>query len=226
MAAPAKSYALVRHNPHTLFDQAQHGETMKQQRIDIRKTCNVVQMAQSFVVQFIQPDDLVLDATAGNGYDTLFLAEQVGDNGLVYAVDCQNDAIEATRKRLNDNSLAHRVSFLHGSHAELHTLLPQQNRLQLSAAMFNLGYLPGSDKTVITTGHTTIHALDTLIDFLAPTAIISIAVYTGHQGGAQEHEMVHNWCAKLPPNEFRSLNLSVLNVARNPPHLYIIYRAC
>ncbi len=39
-----------------------------------------------------------IDATCGNGFDTLFLCRTAGENGHVKAFDIQEQAIERTRK--------------------------------------------------------------------------------------------------------------------------------
>ena len=37
----------------------------------------------------ISEGDIVIDATMGNGYDTKYLAEKVGESGVVYSFDVQ-----------------------------------------------------------------------------------------------------------------------------------------
>jgi Putative rRNA methylase len=48
---------------------------------------------------------------------------------------------------------------------------------------FNLGYLPGVDKTLITMPHTTEMALKASSKLLDSKGLISIIVYAGHPGG-------------------------------------------
>jgi len=53
------------------------------------KLQRVLQYAQQLLKATVEEGDTVVDATAGNGHDTLFLAQLVGDSGQVYAFDVQ-----------------------------------------------------------------------------------------------------------------------------------------
>jgi len=150
-------------------------------------------MMQMWIAEGLQPGDRAVDATAGNGYDTLFLAEQVGAAGHVYAVDLQTAAIESARQRLITAGCHERVTFLHGNHAELMSLLPEDCQRTIAVVMFNLGYLPGSDRELVTTPESTLHALDAALGLLRPGGVLSVVSYWGHPGGAEEGQMVEDW---------------------------------
>ena len=126
---------------------------------------------------------LVVDATAGNGNDTLFLAEHVGENGHVYAFDIQQAALDATAERLGE--LTDRVSLIWDSHDNINQYV---NR-QIGGAVFNLGYLPHSDDlSIVTKPETTIKAIHTILGMLKKGGIICVSVYDGHEGGAKERD--------------------------------------
>jgi len=142
--------------------------------------------------------DLAVDATAGNGHDTLFLARRVGVEGHVYAFDIQPQALEETGRRLQEAGMASRVTLLQAGHEEMERRLPAEVRGHLAAVMFNLGYLPGSDKQRVTTASTTLQALEQAVRLLAPGGLLSVLAYRGHPGGREEAEAVGERLSSLP----------------------------
>jgi predicted methyltransferase len=143
----------------------------------------------------ISPGDLVIDATAGNGYDTLFLAEAVGPSGKVIAIDIQEKAISATRKRLEDAGMGERTTLHHGSHADL---LEMAASGSTSAIIFNLGYLPGGDRSVITRAEETLPALGCAVEALRIGGILAVICYPGHPGGDTEAVAVEDFISSHP----------------------------
>lgn len=143
--------------------------------------------AHRVVAEVVKPGDLVVDATVGNGHDTLFLAQLVGGEGEVIGFDVQAAAIEATRKRLEEAGVAGRVKLLCESHGDL---LQHAGREAVSAVMFNLGYLPGGDHELITEVAETAKAVVQALFSLKSGGVMTIVCYTGHPGGADEAETV------------------------------------
>ncbi len=143
----------------------------------------VTEQAHEAVRGAVHAGDIVIDATAGNGHDTLFLARLVGPEGRVIAFDIQEAALAATRVRLAEGKIAEgSVLLLRESHAGLdrHVTGP------VGAVMFNLGYLPGSDRTCTTTPGETVRALGAAWKALRAEGILSVVCYRGHPGGADE----------------------------------------
>ncbi len=153
---------------------------------------------------------LAIDATAGNGHDTLYLANLVGPTGTVWAFDIQPEALCRTTARLEGQQISvqlrlksgpplpttdvcHRVIAIEADHAEMVLYLPPQIRGRVAAIMFNLGYLPGADKECITTTSSTLTALDAAIMLLAPGGVLTVVVYPGHPGGREEADAVRSW---------------------------------
>lgn len=175
---------------------------------------------------------LAVDATAGNGHDTLFLARCVGEDGLVLACDVQRAALEATRARLEAAGLAGRVRLALEGHEHLARLLaapaPDGSAPDalsgVAAAMFNLGFLPGSDKRVVTRPDTTLAALDGLLPRIAPGGVISLHLYTGHDGGAEEASAVLSRAASLPAAAWSVLQSRVANRERAREYLLLLER--
>lgn len=158
----------------------------------------LTQCAHERVAALLGEGDLAVDATAGNGHDTLFLARGVGGDGHVWAFDIQQQAIDACRTRLSEAGLAERVSLIRDGHQFMPQYLPETARGQIRVVMFNLGYLPGSDKAVTTTAETTLKALDAAAALLSREGLLSVLVYRGHDGGEQEAQAVAEWMRRRP----------------------------
>lgn len=137
----------------------------------------------------------MVDATAGNGHDTLALAQAVGPGGHVWALDRQAVALEATEERLRAHGCREQVTLIQGNHADWAELLPAELEGNLRLAVFNLGYLPGSDHSLTTCAADTLAALDGARRWLAPAGALSLIAYPGHPGGAEETAVVRAWMA-------------------------------
>lgn len=139
--------------------------------------------------EHLQRGDRAIDATAGNGYDTVYLAKRVGMEGHVVAIDLQYSALEATRRQLNYAGLKDRCQLLVGDHAELLA----QIEGEFAAVIFNLGYLPGGDKTIRTGADSTVQALNHCKRLLQSGGLLCVTAYRGHPGGLAEADAVENW---------------------------------
>lgn len=164
---------------------------------------SVLSYAHKLAAERLQPGDAAVDATAGTGADTLFLAKACGRRGQVWAFDIQAEALRLTGERLAkeaDQAELAQVHLLQRSHADMKELLPQAVYGHLGAVMFNLGYLPTeeADHSLITLAETTLAALETAISLLRPRGIVIAVLYPGHPGGDREAEAVQAWAAALP----------------------------
>lgn len=147
---------------------------------------------------------LTIDATAGNGHDSMGLALAVGPRGTVFAIDLQAAAIEATRQRLETAGLLDRCQLLLGDHAEELSALLKRHRGQVRIITFNLGYLPGSDKAIQTTEASTLPALNAAAELLETDGRLLVTAYRGHPGGASEAMAVSEWFAHLKPKQWET----------------------
>ena len=127
-------------------------------------------LAREVLSQAIHAGDSAVDATMGNGHDTLFLAEQVGPAGHVYAFDIQSGAVESTRKLLESHGVLERVTLFCHSHEDLAQLVPSP----VSAAVFNLGWLPGGDHRVTTRCASTEKAVRGALELIRPGGIVTV----------------------------------------------------
>lgn len=159
----------------------------------------LTEQAQALMRDHVTSGDIVIDATAGNGHDTLLLAELVGEAGEVFAFDNQADAIESTRSRLAQVGLERRVILLCHGHEQMAQAIPASLHGTLKAVIFNLGYLPGGDKSHTTQKASTLSALTQAFNLLMPGGMLSIMAYTGHPGGRAEAEAIKQWAAALTP---------------------------
>ena len=163
---------------------------------------NPVSVAHRFVRSVIQSGDLCIDATVGNGHDTCFLCELVGDKGHVLGFDVQSSALQSAQASLVDRRLEGRVTLLNQGHETLGIELAQRALPDLKLVMFNLGYLPGSDKSVVTQTESTLEALNQSLDLLAPAGALSVIAYRGHEGGHDESLAVELWVKDLPASSY------------------------
>ena len=172
-----------------------------------------LEMAHDFLAQVITQEDIVVDATMGNGHDTFFLAKLAKQ---VYAFDIQEQALEKTSQRLQEAGLTNAELILQG-----HETVDQFVR-EVKAAIFNLGYLPSADKSIITQPQTTIEALDKLCHMLVKGGRIAIMIYYGHEGGDIERDAVMDYVSQLPQQEYTAAIYRTLNQINNPPFLVMI----
>ena len=145
----------------------------------------LTERAHEIVRSVVKPGETVVDATAGNGHDTCFLAELVGSEGSVFAFDRQPAAVEQTRQRLAESGLTN-VTLRECDHSKLNAEIPEWRHGTIATVMFNLGYLPGGDKSIITQTGSTIIALRVSLALIRPGGVVTVLAYPGHEGGDEE----------------------------------------
>ena len=178
---------------------------------------NAVQLSHLLLKDKVLPGDRVADATCGNGHDTAFLAGLVGPAGRVWAFDVQEEAVAATRLLLDGEGLSDRVEIVHAGHETIGTVVPEP----LRAVIFNLGYLPGSDKSVVTRPGTTIAALEGASRLLLPGGVLMVVCYPGHLGGDEEARAVDEWGKALPAGQWQVWRCCSLNRSQAAPYLVV-----
>lgn len=160
----------------------------------------------------------MIDATAGNGYDTIFLAECVGETGCVLAFDVQEAAILSARTRVADAGYSERVGFFQESHEWLDRHVADGS---VAAVMFNLGYLPGADHELTTDGTVTLVALEKSGRALKPGGVLSVICYPGHPAGAAEAVAVETWLSVRASEGWRVVKYGALATRRPAPFLLL-----
>lgn len=163
-----------------------------------------LKLAKSLWNSHLEPGDIAIDATCGNGHDTLELCELLlsDPTSAVFAFDIQPQAILSTEKLLKQKlSSDHlqRVLLHRRTHLEINTIyFPYSPRL----IVYNLGYLPGGDKSVTTKTEITLQSIKMSLELLADDGAISITCYPGHLEGAQEEKELLAFIETLPPQKW------------------------
>jgi predicted methyltransferase len=180
-----------------------------------------VALSHFFLRERVQPGDRVVDATCGNGRDTLLLAQLVGPTGRVWAFDVQDSALAETSALLATACCLGQTELMAAGHERFAEFVTEP----LRAAVFNLGYLPGGNREVVTSPQSTVAALDQAAKLLLPGGIIVVCIYTGHSGGPEEGAAVAGWGAELPPDRFNAWRSSQVNRPATAPSLILIERS-
>jgi len=181
---------------------------------------SAVVMSHLFLRDNIRPGDRVVDATCGNGNDTLLLAMLVGPEGTVFAFDVQEQALANTKLLLEKNGCLERVRLFHAGHEELAKYV----KMQVQEVVFNLGYLPGSDKSCMTRPETTLAALEQAAGITLMGGVIIAVVYPGHKGGDEEAAAVEGWFAALSPKNFCVWCSRQINHMPTAPYVIVAWK--
>lgn len=171
-------------------------------------TKNISELAHNIVKAHCPNTNLAIDATLGNGYDTDFLSRIFRK---VYAFDIQSDVIDQNKAKGLKN-----VEYILDSHENFIKYITSADCI-----MYNLGFLPGGDKSITTLASSTISSMQMATNILNSNGIISIAIYEGHQEGRREKDAIMNFVSTLPKNKFGVMSHSVIN-RENAPSLIII----
>lgn len=181
----------------------------------------ILPFARTLLKRAVKEGDIAVDATMGNGHDTVLLAKLVGEKGHVYAFDIQSQALMKTKEQLQQQQLEHRVTLFHKSHSALNEMLPAATP-PLTGAIFNLGYLPGGDKSIVTTAESTISAIEQLLERMEPEGIIVLVIYHGHPEGALERDALLEYVTGLDQQKAHVLQYQFMNQQNNPPFIIAI----
>ncbi len=183
---------------------------------------SLLKLAHQHIQNVLKVGDTVIDATVGNGHDTLFLAEQVGLTGRVYGFDIQTTALNTTRAKLQHSQLVDCVTLIQGSHADMAVHIPASEHGKIRACMFNLGYLPKGDKSIITQTGSTLSALTIASNLLVSQGIITILAYPGHTGGDEETANVQTWLVQLSDQQFAIEIIFSAIPSPSAPRLFVV----
>ncbi|MGR8981471.1 MAG: class I SAM-dependent methyltransferase [Gammaproteobacteria bacterium] len=185
---------------------------------------SLVKSAHDLIRDRLYPGAVAIDATVGNGYDTLFLLQQVAPSGRVYGFDIQQTALASARAKIGDNVFLNCLTLFQASHELLPELIPARHHGRVRACMFNLGYLPRGDKSIVTRTASTLAALNAACRLLAESGVITIIAYPGHPGGGQETEQVTRWCESLDRRQFDVVTVYLKEQENDVPRLFVVYK--
>lgn len=162
--------------------------------------------------------NVIVDATCGNGNDTLYLLEHSKVGAHIYAIDIQEEAIKNTKKRLGYKS--DRVHFIQGSHDTVLGSIEEDFDL----VVFNLGYLPGEDHRCMTSGDTTVRAIKTVCSKMSVGGIITVIAYPGTAQGMEEKNILELFLQSIPQRKFHCWRTEPMNQVNEPPLLYVVQK--
>ncbi len=185
------------------------------------KLRNARYLSHDFIDSLLQEGDIAVDATAGNGHDTLYLAQKVGERGHVYAFDVQQAALDSTKERLAENGIPdERVTLILSGHERMADYVKEPVR----CVLFNLGWLPSGDHSVTTRVPTTLAAVEAACGLLLPGGMVSVCVYPGHEEGTRELRALEEALAGLDIREYNVLHGNFVNQRENAPQTFLIQR--
>lgn len=173
----------------------------------------IIPFAHNKIKEYLTVNDVAVDATCGNGNDTLFLSKL---SKHVYAFDIQEAAINNTSKLLKENNISN-VSLIHDSHESF----TKHDLKDIKVIMYNLGYLPGANKDTVTTYKTTINSITNGLTILQEKGLLSITVYIGHKQGKIESEKLLEFVTTLDSKKYNVLIYRMLNKNNSPYNIFI-----
>lgn len=173
---------------------------------------DLLDLHKHFILTHLKEGDVAVDFTMGNGHDTEFLSKTVGEFGHVYAFDIQDQALASTEENLKKAGCPQNYTLILDSHHNVKKYVD----VPIKAGMFNLGYLPGSDKSITTMRSTTLPAIEAAISLMAPDAIIIVAVYPGHPEGEAEGKEICEYLSGLSRYKVCATQIRILNSKTSP----------
>ncbi len=178
-----------------------------------------VEFSHYLFTSHVQEGDLLIDATAGNGEDTIFLANLTGPTGDVLAFEIQEEALRNAASRISKEGLEERVTLIKDGHENIGEYAETGS---VGGILFNLGYLPGGDKDIITRPETTLRAMDSGLSLLKQGGIIVLVIYTGHSGGKEEKNALLSFTSRLDFTEYNVLHYHFVNQLTPPPEVLAV----
>lgn len=182
--------------------------------MDPRKHFSALNIIHRVISEKVQPGDICIDATAGRGNDTLFLAKLVGETGHVTAFDIQQDAVDSTRELLAGNGMSDRADVLLKSHSEMDEVAEENT---VSCITFNFGWLPKGDHNVFTNKSTSIPAIEKGLKLLKSGGVMTLIIYYGRETGFEERDALLEYLPTIDSSRFTVIEMPFVNRPNCPP---------
>jgi tRNA1(Val) A37 N6-methylase TrmN6 len=178
------------------------------------KNISVTDWCAQFIHQQVCPGDLCIDATMGNGNDTLLLSSLVGEAGRVLAFDIQEQALSNTKERLLCAGAPENYTLYQISHESMGDYAAVNS---VSCIVFNFGYLPGGDHAKATRSESSLTALKASLTLLKKGGLLSLCIYSGGDSGFEERDAILTWLAGLDPKQYLVIKSDYYNRPNHPP---------
>ncbi len=204
----------------------------------------ITERTHELLKPYIEPGDLAIDATLGNGNDALFLYQAVGEEGVVIGLDILSEALVSSTKLFKDRydlcRINHRVDSLGDENKNIHLLEYSHDKLKElmlprrpKVIFFNLGYFPDTSKALsgenindkgATVTEVTLEALKQSSEVIDKGGVLSIVTYPGHGEGKREHEAVVLWLQSLAPKDFEVITIVQTNRSSRTPVQHLVHK--
>ena len=175
---------------------------------------SAIDIVHKMLKNTVKPGDFCIDATAGNGHDTVFLCELVGKEGKVLAMDIQQSAVDSTRTNLAEHCFSEIGEVFCKSHSEMDELAEPESA---DCVVFNFGWLPGGDHDIFTRAETSVPAIKKALDILKPGGLLSLCLYYGRNNGYSERDAILEYLAGLDSRYYAVMKCDFLNRKNDPP---------
>ncbi len=178
------------------------------------KNYQITEWVHHFMEEQVKEGDICVDATMGNGYDSSFLAELVGQTGKVYAFDVQETAIKNTKERLQKKGILDRCQLILDSHENMEKYMKRES---ISCIVFNFGYLPGGDHKKATKAESSIKAIEAGLALLEKKGLMTLCIYSGGDTGFKERDAILTYIKNLDSKKYLVIQTEYVNRLNNPP---------
>lgn len=162
----------------------------------------------------IKPGDFCIDATCGNGHDSVYLCELCGKSGKLISIDIQEDAVTATKKALAENGFENMCDVVCSSHSKIDKFAKPNS---VDCIVFNFGWLPGGNHEIFTRAESSIPAIEKSLDILKPGGLLSLCVYYGRNNGYSERDAILDFVKNLDVAKYNVIKCDFMNRANDPP---------
>ena len=189
--------------------------------MDNRPSFSALHIIRRVLQERVQEGDICIDATAGRGFDTLYLSQLVGDSGHVTAFDIQKEAVESTKALLAENGVAHRADVLLKSHSEMDELFEEGS---VSCITFNFGWLPRGDHNIFTNKSTSIPAIEKGLRLLKSGGIMTLIIYYGRETGFEERDAILEYLPTIDNRKYTVVEMPFVNRTNCPPIPVVIFK--
>lgn len=189
--------------------------------MDNRPSFSALNIIRRVLQERVQEGDICIDATAGRGFDTLYLSQLVGDSGHVTAFDIQEEAVESTKALLAENGVAHRADVLLKSHSEMDELFEEGS---VSCITFNFGWLPRGDHNIFTNKSTSIPAIEKGLRLLKSGGIMTLIIYYGRETGFEERDAILEYLPTIDNRKYTVVEMPFVNRTNCPPIPVVIFK--
>ena len=180
---------------------------------------NMVHYSHFLMTSFLKEDSIVVDATCGNGHDSLFLCKTMKGKGFLYSFDIQAEAIEHTQRLLSHECKYSNYKLIHDCHSQINTYI----KAPIDFAVYNLGYLPNSLSTLSTQGDTTLESLSKTVSQLALKGYVLIVAYLGHDN-SKERDLIKEYLQNLDQKYYKAVHHKMINMNNYPPEVFILQK--